>query len=66
MNVKQQSRNIPELILIQSNENEKNEEIENDIEIIPSNILQDNFVQLDMNKYNNQMWFVPLMKIFLF
>ena len=54
LNVKQQSRNIPELILSQLNENEKDEDIENDIEIIPSNILRDDFVQLHINKYNEQ------------
>jgi hypothetical protein len=46
--MKEQSTNIPELIVNQSNE------IEDDIEIIPSNILQDDFFQLDLNEYNKQ------------
>jgi hypothetical protein len=46
--MKEQSTNIPELIVNQLNE------IEDDIEIIPSNILQDDFVQLDLNEYNEQ------------
>ncbi len=52
--MKEQSTNIPELIINQSNEIKKDEQIEDDIEIIPSNILQDDFVQLDLNEYNEQ------------
>ena len=32
----------------------KDQIIADDIEIIPSNILQDDFVQLDLNEYNEQ------------
>jgi hypothetical protein len=54
LNVKEESTNIPELIVNQSNEIEKEEQIDDDIEIIPSNNLQDDFVQLDLNEYNEQ------------
>jgi hypothetical protein len=51
--VPQQSTNIPELIVNQTVE-DKDESIGDDIEIIPSNVLQDDFVQLDINEYNEQ------------
>ena len=51
--MKQESTNIPELIVNQTVE-DKDESSEDDIGIIPSNILQDNFVQLDINEYNEQ------------
>jgi hypothetical protein len=72
-NNKQRTTVLPELILNQptdiekqkyynSNgtqttlleENEKDEIIDDDIEIIPSNVLQDDFVQLDLNECNEQ------------
>ena len=36
------------------NQSEENEHVEDDIEIIPSNILQDDFVQININEYNEQ------------
>jgi hypothetical protein len=53
LDVQQQSNNILESIVNQSVE-DKDESIGDDIEIIPSNILQDDFVQLDINEYNEQ------------
>jgi hypothetical protein len=51
--MQQQSTNIPELIVNQTVE-DKDESTGDDIEIIPSNILQNDFVQLDINEYNEQ------------
>ncbi len=68
LNNKQQSTNLPELIVNPTNEIEKektfnsnqtqtisieDEQIGDDIEIIPANI-QDDFVQLDLNECNEQ------------
>ena len=35
-------------------EDKDNEQIEDDIEIIPNSVLQDDFVQLDLQEYNEQ------------
>ncbi len=48
-----ETKDIPESIVNRSIEN-KDEIIADDIEIIPSNVLQDDFVQLDLNEYNEQ------------
>ena len=48
-----------ELFLNQSEEKEGNEHVEDDIEIIPSNVLQDDFVQININEYNEQSNILP-------
>jgi hypothetical protein len=53
LDVQQQSNNILESIVNQSVE-DKDESIGDYIEIIPSNVLQDDFVQLDINECNDQ------------
>ena len=37
----------------------QSEEIDDDIEIIPSNVLQDDFVQININEYNEQSNILP-------
>lgn len=51
---KEHSINLPQFLVNQSEELKKDELIDDDIEIIPSNILQDDFVQININECNEQ------------